>query len=225
MFGSAQSTFLRGWNRNHAGWFSIYVDPIGPAVSATILLARHGHHAEVGHVLSGRSEIALDAAGTAEAERLAERLAAMPLTAIHASPRRRARDTAAIVAARHGLPVTVLRGLDEIDFGGWTGQSFAALADDPAWHVWNAARGTAATPAGETMAAATARAIAAITAATGRGPVLCVSHGDVIRGIVAHVLGVPADRIFAFDVDCASLTTLVVDGDAMRLIALNERPQ
>lgn len=194
-------------------------------MTTTVLLARHARHAEVGRVLSGRSAIALDAAGEAEAARLADRLAAVPLVAVCASPRERARQTAATVAARHDLPVTMVDGLDEIDFGRWAGQRFAALADDPAWHAWNASRGTAATPAGETMAAVAARALAAIRGVAATGPVLCVSHADVIRGVVAAVLGLDGDRLLAFDVDCASLTTLSLDGDTIRLVALNERPQ
>lgn len=191
-------------------------------MTATVLLARHARHDEVGTVLSGRSDIALNPAGVGEAERLAARLAAIPLTAVLSSPRRRAWQTAEIVAAPHGLPVTRADGLDEIDFGDWTGRAFAALDGDPAWNRWNIERGTAATPAGDTMAAATARAWA-VVAGVRAGAVLCVSHCDVIRGVVARTLGLSADRIFAFDSDCASLTELAVDGEAARIVTLNER--
>ena len=61
----------------------------------TILLARHATHAEVGQVLSGRSEIALSDAGRAEAADLAAMLAKAPVTAIYSSPRRRTQETAA----------------------------------------------------------------------------------------------------------------------------------
>ncbi len=204
---------------------SIYVDPSGCAVSATVLLARHGHHDEVGTVLSGRSEIGLSPTGRDEARRLAGHLRDRPLVAVYSSPRCRARRTAEAVADGHGLPVAVLDDLDEIDFGAWAGQDFAVLADDPIWQRWNARRATAATPAGDTMAATTARAVAAIGRVAVEGMVLCVSHCDVIRGVVAHVLGLSADRLLAFDVDCASLTTLAIDGGDWRLVGLNERPQ
>jgi broad specificity phosphatase PhoE len=193
-------------------------------MSATILLARHASHAEVGHVLSGRSDISLSEAGRREAERLADRLAGMPLAAIFTSPRPRAFETAAIVAARHAVAVEVADELDEIDFGRWTGRAFEALADDPDWHRWNAARGTAATPAGETMASATERAVRRIEAAAQQAPVLCVSHCDIIRGVVAHYLGLDADRLLRFDVDPASLTTVHLDDGGGRIVALNERP-
>ena len=191
----------------------------------TIYLARHASHAEVGHILSGRSEIALSDQGRGEAERLAERLLAVPIAAIHASPRRRAIETAGIVAAAQGLAVTEVAALDEIDFGVWSGQSFAALESDPAWRRWNADRGSAKTPAGETMAQAVARAAAHLATIDAAGPVLCVSHCDIIRGLVAKVLGLGMARILDFDCDPASLTTLERHQGGTRLVTLNERPR
>lgn len=193
-------------------------------MSATVLLARHASHDEVGRVLSGRSDIAINQSGRAEAARLASRLAGVPLAAIHSSPRRRASETARIVAERNGAPLLEADALDEIDFGAWTGRSFAALAGDPAWDRWNAARGSAAVPGGEDMGMATARAVRHIEAAAGYRPILCVSHCDIIRGVVAHYLGLEADRLLGFDVDPASLTTLSLHGDGTgRVVALNER--
>jgi broad specificity phosphatase PhoE len=193
-------------------------------MTRTIYLARHASHDEVGIVLSGRSDITINQAGRAEAARLAKRLASVPLAAVYSSPRPRARETAAIVAQTHGLTVVDADGLDEIDFGGWTGKSFVALASDPDWRHWNERRGSAATPKGEDMNTATARAVRHIEAVAGEAPVLCVSHCDVIRGVVAHYLGLDADRLLGFDVDPASLTQLALHQGGGRLVALNERP-
>ena len=192
-------------------------------MSATVLLARHASHAEVGHILSGRSDIALNDEGRLEAERLAKRLAAVPLASVFSSPCRRARETAELVAARHALPVECVDALDEIDFGRWAGQPFTTLAADPAWGRWNAKRATATTAGGEDMAGATARAVRHIEAVAGERPVLCVSHCDIIRGVVAYYLGLDANRLLGFDVDPASLTTLVLHGGGARIVALNER--
>jgi ribonuclease H / adenosylcobalamin/alpha-ribazole phosphatase len=193
-------------------------------VSRTIFFARHGTHAEVGHILSGRSEIPLNHAGRAEAARLAARLDTVELAAVQSSPRARARQTAEIVAARQGIPVEVVDALDEIDFGAWTGRAFADLAGDPAWDHWNRARGRATTPGGEDMTGAVNRAVAHVAELEeGEGPVLCVSHCDIIRGIVAHYLGLPLDRMLAYDCDPASVTTITLAGGDGRLTSLNER--
>ena len=204
-----------------------YVDPylqFAP-VSATVFLSRHASHDEVGKVLSGRSDIPINAAGHAEAARLAERLNNIPVAVIHSSPRRRARETADVVAAHHGLAVQVVAALDELDFGAWMGKTFAELEADPAWKTWNAARDTTSPPDGEDMQMTTARAVRHIEAAAGDEPLLCLSHCDVIRGVVAHYLGLGADRLLRFDIDPGSLTELALYGDGTgRVVSLNERP-
>lgn len=192
---------------------------------AIVHLARHGSHGEVGMRLSGRSEIGLSDVGRAEAEWLADRLAQAPLAEIRASPRRRTMETAEAVARRHKLSVIPYPALDEIDFGEWTGRDFASLNDDAAWRSWNDARGTAHPPGGESMAEAIARALPALTH-DGPGELLCVTHCDVIRGLVARLIGLPLDRMLDFDCDPASLTTLSLHAEqAGRLVSLNERPR
>ena len=201
-----------------------HVDPDGfaRALSATILLARHGSHDEVGRVLSGRSDIGLNAAGRAEAAALAAMLEGVPIDGIHSSPRRRARETAAMVAELYGLRVESAPATDEIDFGAWTGRPFRELDADPAWARWNTERATAATPGGETMAQAVDRAWAHLADLT--GTVLVVSHCDVIRGVVAAALGLSLDRMLGFDCDPGSLTRLVPGGGGFRVASVNERP-
>lgn len=194
---------------------------------AVVHLVRHGSHAELGAVLSGRSDIVLSAAGVAEAERVAARLAALPIDGVYSSPCKRARQTAEVIAARVGLPVAVEDALDEIDFGTWRGRSFVELEEDAAWRRWNAARGTGQAPGGETMAGASARAVAfveRIASAAERGMVVMASHCDVIRGIVAHYLGLSLDRLLAFDVDPGSISSLSVGPWGGRVLGVNERP-
>ena len=59
-------------------------------------------------------------------------------------------------------------------------------------------------------------------------PALCVTHCDVIRGLVASHLGLPFTAIYGFNCDPGSVTTLVLNdpaaGAGARLVALNERP-
>ena len=194
-------------------------------MTRTILLARHGIHAEVGHILSGRSEIALADESRAQAERLAWWLSRMPLSSIHTSPRARTQQTAAPAAARAGLVPVVAPALDEIDFGAFTGRDFASLDADADWQRWNAERDTARCPNGETMAEAVERAWRYIHAIpTDKAPALCVTHCDVIRGLVARHLGVSFTRIYGFDCDPGSVTTLQLSNAGTRLVALNERP-
>jgi ribonuclease H / adenosylcobalamin/alpha-ribazole phosphatase len=190
-----------------------------------IHLVRHGSHAEVGRVLSGRSEIGLSDLGHAQADLLSAHLAAGGIASIHSSPRRRARETAAPIASRTGLPVVVAEALDEIDFGQFAGLPFDALAHDPDWKVWNTERAAARCPGGETMGEAVGRAWSYLEALPEeQTPALCVSHCDIIRGIIVSIFGVGFDRMFAFDCDPASLTTLILEGSDVRIVGLNRPP-
>ena len=187
-----------------------------------ILLLRHGEHDEVGRVLSGRSEIALNAAGCAQAHAAAAALSHAPLVAIHSSPRRRCRQTAEPIATR--LPIEIAPALDEIDFSAFAGRSFAALERDPDWRRWNAERDRFRCPGGETMAEAIDRAALFLEDLSGGSPVLCVTHCDIIRGLVVRALDLPIDRIFALPCDPGSITRIAVDGDQLRLVTLNALP-
>jgi broad specificity phosphatase PhoE len=173
--------------------------------------------------LSGRSDIPLNARGRAEARQLAARLANMEIGSVQSSPRARAVETAEIIAAMAGVRVEVIPALDEIDFGAWAGRDFVTLADDPSWHRWNNSRATASTPGGETMAEAIARAVAHLELLAADRPVVCVTHCDIIRGIVAHHLGLSVDRMLGFDCDPASVTTLIRSETGTRIAAVNER--
>ena len=197
-------------------------------MTCTVLLIRHAAHGHLGKVLSGRLPgLALSEEGRDQARRLARALASVPIDALHASPVQRARETAEAIAGEHsGRAVEDVAALDEIDFGSWAGRAFADLCGDPAWNTWNARRASATAPGGESMAAAQARAWAHVESATAAypdGTVAMISHCDIIRALVARVLGLSLDAILRFDVDPASVTRLAVAVGETRLLSLNER--
>lgn len=188
------------------------------------MLVRHGSHAELGRVLSGRSGITLDPRGRAEAEALARGLEGTPIASLHASPRRRALETIEPLAGRRGLAVRVTPALDEIDFGSFAGREFTALDGNAGWDRWNVERATARCPGGETMAEATARATGYLLGlSTEDFPALCVTHCDIIRGIVAEQTGVGFGVMFGLECDPASVTSFVVEGEGLQLVSVNQR--
>ena len=123
-------------------------------MTTTFFLVRHAAHDNVGGFLAGRDiDVSLGDAGRAQARRLATRMARERIDAIHTSPRRRTRETAAAIAALAEIREEVADDLDEIDFGGeWCGKNFDELNRDPRWRRWNEDRRSAATPAGATLA-------------------------------------------------------------------------
>jgi broad specificity phosphatase PhoE len=185
-------------------------------------------HGEFGRLLSGRAGTShLSAQGREQAKGVAQWPGMGTPDAIHASPRLRTVETASIIAARHGLEVEIVPDLDEVDFGDWNGLSFADLESDPLWREWNSSRSTSQAPHGETMSGAVGRAIRHIENFAQEQPgatLLCVTHCDIIRGAVAHYLGLSLDNLLRFEVDAGSITTIVINPNGGRVTRLNEVP-
>lgn len=170
--------------------------------------------------------MALSSDGLEQAEIVADLLGIEPIAAVYSSPRERAWYTARDIAEPHDLKVQLADGLDEIDFGDWTGKDFAELEGDEAWQSWNESRGSARCPGGESMVEAVARAVAAVEAIAAEQHderVAAVSHCDIIRGVIAHYLGLPLDHILRFDVDPASVSRIEVGRWGARVRSINER--
>ena len=196
-------------------------------MTVTILLVRHAAHVDLGRRLSGRAEgVPLTEAGRRQAAALGRRLADRGVVRVECSPLERTRDTAASIASACGLPPPIVAdGLLEIDMGDWTGRSFGDFGDDPAWRAWNGRRGSTRIPGGEAMAEAQARIVAHMAqAAAGAddATVVMVSHSDMIRAAIAHVLGLSLDHLLRFDIDPASVTGVAVGDWGARLLWLNE---
>ena len=191
---------------------------------ATVILARHGRTtANATGVLAGRSKgVHLDDHGLTQAQQAAERLSGLPLAAVYASPLERCRETAREILRRQPSqssgPVRVVteRGLLECDYGDWTGLELKALAKESMWKTVQAHPSAAVFPHGESMAEMSARAVAAcrrrdaeVEQAHGPDAVwLAVSHGDVIKAILADALGNHLDSFQRITVDPASLSVV-----------------
>jgi len=195
-------------------------------VNTTVYLLRHAAHDHVGNYLAGRLPgVILGPAGQAQAERLGTRMSREQFDAVYCSPRERAQQTAsAIAAARGGMAVEIVEALDEVDFGSWSGSTFEELNKRQDWQRWNSMRSMAETPAGETMLDVQRRAVGFIRQVANRenARIALVSHADVIRSIVGHVLGLPIDAWLRFDISPASITTLVLGDWGSKVLTLNE---
>jgi len=196
-------------------------------VTTTIYLLRHAAHDNVGTYLAGRAPgVHLGPEGLDQADRLGARMARESIDAVFASPRERAQQTAlAVASVKGGLPVQTVEALDEVDFGSWSGSTFDELNKRKDWRHWNEKRSMAETPAGETMLDVQRRAVGFVRDLEARNAgtrAALVSHADVIRAIVGHVLGLPIDAWQRFEVSPASISTLVIGDWGGKLLTLNE---
>jgi broad specificity phosphatase PhoE len=163
-------------------------------VATTILLARHGESDwNRSEQWQGLADRPLTELGHEQARALADRLRDVSLDAIYSSDLQRARDTAQIVARDHGLEVTEVPALREVDVGSWSGLTRAeAQSRFPEGYArW--IDGGEGWDDGETYDQLRNRAVAAIqriAADHGGGRILVVAHGGTIRAIHAAALGV-----------------------------------
>jgi alpha-ribazole phosphatase len=155
----------------------------------------------------GRLDVGLSPAGEEVAERLAENLRGLVLDAVYSSPRRRAVQT----AERLGAP-RVDERFGELDFGELEGRTYeeVARAHPDLFRRWMQSPTQVRFPGGESWTDLRARVDAAVAdvLASNAASVAVVTHGGVVRAVLARVLGLPDDRIFSFDVGYARVSVV-----------------
>lgn len=192
----------------------------------TVLFVRHGRTAaNAGGTLAGWTPgIGLDDTGRAQARALAQRLAVLPIAALVSSPLQRCQETALELLAVPGPkgtsrpePATDDR-LGECRYGDWTGRPLKELAKDPLWRVVQAHPSAVTFPGleGESMPDMQHRAVAAIRAHDAEVGArhgddaiwIAVSHGDVIKALLADALGMHLDAFQRIVVDPCSVSVV-----------------
>lgn len=199
--------------------------PADLGAPATFVLLRHGETPLTPQKRfsgSGGTDPSLSAVGREQAEKAAVALARRgTIQAVVSSPLARTRETAAVVAGRLGLDVTVDDGLRETDFGAWEGLTFAEVRerypDD--LDAWLASADAAPTGGGESFAATATRIAATrdkLVAAHAGRTVLLVTHVTPIKMLVRLALGAPPESLFRMELSAASLSAVAyyADGNA-----------
>lgn len=176
------------------------------------LLLRHGQTAlSIERRYSGRGNPPLTDLGREQAARAAKMLAAKGgIAAVITSPLGRARETAEAAATALDIPVRVLDGLTETDFGGWEGLTFQEAAQrDPQLHArWLGDPSTPA-PNGESFDQVRERVEAARRDLLARYPgqnIVVVSHVTPIKTLLQLALGVGPSLLYRLHLDLASLS-------------------
>lgn len=195
-----------------------------------MLLVRHGRTAaNVEGVLAGRSPgVALDDVGRRTAEALGQRLSAIPVVRVVSSPLERTLETARLVFP--GMEPESEDGLLECDYGDWQGAKLSELAQHELWPSVQQRPDEVTFPGGEAMAEMARRASVAvrewdarISAEHGESAVwAAVSHGDVIKAIVADAMGLPLRRFQSLQVEPASVSVVRYGEHGASVVKWNE---
>lgn len=207
---------------------------------STVVFLRHGRStANTAGTLAGWTPgVFLDDTGEAQASAVGERIAAagIAVAEVVSSPLDRCLQTAdRVVAALGGTPRTVHEGLGECRYGAWTGRPLTELVKEELWQVVqhrpSAARfPSSAAYAGESLPEMQERALRAIRETDARirarhgddAVWVAVSHGDVIKSVLADAVGAGLDDFQRLHIDPASLSVVRYTGAKPFVLRLND---
>ena len=193
-----------------------------------VVLVRHAHsQANAAGILSGRRpNIALSEKGRTQAQELAIRLGELKVKELRVSPLQRCIETIdPWVSTKSRIRRIEDHGITEVDYGKWSGRTLRSLSREKLWKIVQENPSRVFFPDGEGMANMQARAIESMHLAlssTGTGAVVMVSHGDVIKALVAANLGMRLDDFQRIIIDPASVTVFDFSSKTPRLILLND---
>lgn len=200
---------------------------------ATVILVRHGRStANTSGVLAGRTPgVELDETGRDQARAVGERLAPVPLRLAVSSPLERCRQTVEVILAPRAEPVLLEleERLTECNYGQWQGRKIAELSKEPLWRTVQDHPSHATFPEGESLPAMAARAVEAVRSLDARVEAehgadavwLAVSHGDIIKAVLADAQGTHLDHFQRIVVDPASVSIVRYTPQRPYLVASN----
>jgi probable phosphomutase (TIGR03848 family) len=196
---------------------------------ARIVLLRHAHSvANEKNLLAGRTAgISLSKTGKEQAKDLIDRLGSIQFDEVAISPLQRCRETIDPWLEKNGAKsrIVVDDSISEVDYGNWSGKTLASLRRKAQWKVVQDFPSQMTFPEGESLLEMQGRALSGfyrLNAVKGKGPRLLVSHGDVIKSIVAHCLGMHLDQFQRLVIEPASLTIIDTDSGTSRLVRFND---
>lgn len=177
--------------------------------------------------IQGKTDIPLNETGLLQAELLAEAMERYPVTAVYASPLKRAYQTAECVAGWQGLSVIAEEGLREVDFGFWEGMTWSEIEEryPEDFALWDKNPAEHAPTGGERREDCQARISKAMERIIGeaRGDVALVAHGGILVFAVLWLIRKRQEKNEII-VKNASITTVEYDrktGEG-RLLCLND---
>jgi broad specificity phosphatase PhoE len=188
---------------------------------AHFILIRHGQTEwNQKERFRGWVDIDLDETGIRQAEAAAPRIARWEVSAIYASPLRRAMATAEIIAQPLGIPVTPLEGIIDMNFGAWQGLSIDEVKHNyPAlFKLWRYSPETLEIPEGDSLEDVRKRAAAAINDLTARhkdATVVLATHRVVCKVLLCHLLGLDNSHFWQIEQDTAAINLFeIYEGNA-----------
>ena len=198
-----------------------------------LVLIRHAHsEANAAGILSGRlPNVHLSEKGLAQSEQLAVRLGNFPVSNLRISPMERCFETISpwinsiVMPNNPRFEPIIDEELTEVDYGLWSGKKLSILSKNKLWKTVQESPSRMYFPKGEGIAQMQSRAMTSVHQAVSskaKGAAVIVSHGDVIKSILASALGMHLDEFQRIVIDPASISILDFSTTKPRVLLLND---
>ena len=197
-----------------------------------ILFVRHGKTPTTGSKLPGRApNLYLSEEGLLQAEIIAKEIKkssksfiGKKVSAVYASPMERTQQTAKPIATSLKLRVRTLQGLNECDFGDWTGRKLRDLSKLKSWSVVQKHPSKFRFPNGESFSEMQERMLKTVNKIIDRHAgetVVCVSHADPIKAVLASAIGTPLDLFQRIVIGPCSVSSVLYTKERPLVLTLN----
>ena len=198
-----------------------------------LVLIRHAHsQSNASGVLSGRlPNIHLSEKGIRQSQQLSERLGNFAVAQLRVSPMERCFETISpwlndvVLKSSPDFEPIIDPSLNEVDYGHWSGKKLISLARKKEWRTVQESPSRMYFPGGEGIAQMQSRAMSVVhelAKLPDSKTAVIVSHGDVIKSIVASALGTHLDEFQRIIIDPASVSVLDYSGIKPRVLLLND---
>jgi probable phosphoglycerate mutase len=197
-----------------------------------LVLIRHAHsESNASGVLSGRlPNVHLSEKGRNQAENLATRLGLFPISEVRVSPMERCAETIQpwlqMREKEDSKPkVIVDHSVNEVDYGLWSGKKLVSLSRKREWKTVQESPSRMYFPDGEGIAAMQSRAMSSVhelAKLQSNKVAMIISHGDVIKSILASALGMHLDEFQRIIVDPASVSIIEYSSVKPRVLLIND---
>ena len=168
-----------------------------------LYIARHGETDwNVRGCIQGKTDTQLNEKGRRQAVELADEIAQKDLhpTCIYCGNLKRAIETARIVGKRLGVPMEVVPGLEEMDFGRWEGLSWPSVRVlyKEAYEEWIEQRRYVRCPEGESYQDVLDRLLPVLRVLSEKhkdSKALIINHSANIRTLLSYINDTPFEQM------------------------------
>jgi len=192
-----------------------------------LYLLRHAQsEANLRGVLAGPdNSVNLSDRGRKQSVKVSKHLQNINFQEIYCSPISRCLQTIQpLLGSKPRIQVVQEVKIQEMNYGQWNGKDLKALSKKRDWQSIQSAPSKFTFPDGESFNQLRRRVSSFLSEISDKdGPLLVVSHGDVIKMMLACTLDLPTDKFQNFVIEPASISIIYYGSKAKNIISVNQK--